>query len=104
MVKHIPANEEDTGDAGVVPELARSPRVGTGNPLQYSCHSNILARKFQEQRSLVGPWGHKESDMTELLSTHDKQLTEVFSRNKTNLLWIVTLECGSQCLVCEQLL
>ena len=37
MVKHAPANEEDTGDAGLIPELARSPGVGTGNPLQYSC-------------------------------------------------------------------
>ena len=31
----------------------------------------FLSRKFQEQRSLVGysPWAHKESDMTEKLST-----------------------------------
>ena len=30
--------------------------------------------KFQRQRSLAGysPWGHKESDMTEQLSTHNK--------------------------------
>ena len=48
----------------------------------------------------MGPWGHKESDMTELLSMHDQQLPEVFS----SLLWVVTLECGSQCLVYEQLL
>ena len=37
MVKHVPANEEDTGDAGLIPELARSPGVGTDNWLQYSC-------------------------------------------------------------------
>ena len=34
--------------------------------------SSILAWKFHGQRSLEGysPWGHKESDMTEHLSTH----------------------------------
>ena len=48
-------------DMGSTPESGRSPGVGNGNPLQYSC-----------QRNLVGynPWGHKESDMTEQLSTH----------------------------------
>ena len=35
-------------------------------------HFSILAWKFHGQRSLEGysPWGHKESDMTEHLSTH----------------------------------
>jgi len=39
---------------------------GHGNPLQYSCLENPHG-----QRSLVGytPWGHKELDMTEQLST-----------------------------------
>ena len=39
---------------------------GHGNPLQYSCLENPHG-----QRSPVGysPWGHKESDMTERLST-----------------------------------
>ena len=39
---------------------------GHVNPLQYSCLENP-----QGQRSLVGysPWGHKELDMTEWLST-----------------------------------
>ena len=39
---------------------------GYGNPLQYSCLENPHG-----QRSLVGyrPWGHKESDMAEQLST-----------------------------------
>ena len=42
------------------------PWGGTGNPLQYSCLENPHG-----QRSLVGysPWGRKESDMTERLST-----------------------------------
>ena len=54
------------GDLGSIPGLGRSPGGGSGNPLQYSCLGN-----HHGQRSLVGysPWGHKESDMTERLST-----------------------------------
>ena len=54
------------GDQGSIPGLGRSPRGGHGNPLQYSCLENPYG-----QRSLVGysSWGHKESDMTEQLST-----------------------------------
>ena len=54
------------GDLGSIPESGRSPGGGHGNPLQYSCLENPHG-----QRSLVGysPWGHKESDTIELLST-----------------------------------
>ena len=50
----------------MIPGSGRSPGVGNGNPLQYS-----RQEKSHEQRSLVGygPWGHKESDTTELLRT-----------------------------------
>ena len=53
-------------DLGFIPGLGISPGGGHGNPLQYSCLENP-----HEQRSLAGysPWGHKESDMTERLST-----------------------------------
>ena len=49
-----------------IPGLGRSPGGGHGNPLQHSCLENPHG-----QRSLVGysPWGLKESDMTEQLST-----------------------------------
>ena len=57
----------NAGDTGLILVLGRFPRE-----LQYSTHSSILAWKFHGQRSLVGysPKGHKESDMTEQLSTH----------------------------------
>ena len=63
------ASKESTcneGDLGSIPGLGRFPGGGHGNPLQYSCLENP-----QGQRSLVGysPWGHKESDRTEQLST-----------------------------------
>ena len=56
----------NAGDLDSVPELGRSPEGGHGNPLQYSCLGNPHG-----QRSLAGcsPWGCKESDMTERLST-----------------------------------
>ena len=46
---------------GLIPESERSPRVGNGNPLQYSCLENSMNR---------GAWratvhGITESDTTE---------------------------------------
>ena len=54
------------GNLGSMPGLGRSPGGGHGNPLQYSYLENPHG-----QRSLVGysQWGHKESDMTEQLTT-----------------------------------
>ena len=54
------------GDLGSIPGLERSPEEGHDNPLQCSCLENP-----DGQRSLAGysPGGHKESDMTEQLST-----------------------------------
>ena len=67
MVKNLPANAGDLRDTGAIPRWGRSHGVGNGNPFQYSC-----LEKSHGQRSLAGssPWGHKESDMTEHLSTH----------------------------------
>ena len=56
----------NVGDLGSIPGLGRSPGGGHGNPLPYSCLENPHG-----QRSLKGysPWGHKELDTTEQLST-----------------------------------
>ena len=61
--------EESTSNArdlGLIPGLGRSPGGRHGNPLQYSFLENP-----RWQRSLVGysPWGCKESDTAEWLST-----------------------------------
>ena len=45
MVKNLPANAGDTGDAGSVPGLGRSPAEGNGNPLQYSCLENPMDKE-----------------------------------------------------------
>ena len=59
-------NPRDAGDLGSIPGLGRSPGGGPGDPLQYSCLENPHG-----QRTLAGysPWGHRESDTTERLST-----------------------------------
>ena len=44
VLKNPPADAGDTGDVGSVPRLGRSPRVGNGNPFQYSCLGNAMDR------------------------------------------------------------
>ena len=57
----------NAGDLGSIPGLGRSPGGGHSNTLWYSCPENPRG-----QRSLAGysPWGCKEWDTTEWLSTH----------------------------------
>ena len=59
-------NAYSAGDLGLIPGLGRSLGGEHGNPLQYSFLENPHG-----QRSLAGycPWGCKESDTTERLST-----------------------------------
>ena len=80
LLKHLIQNGLDSsagkesvcnaGDPSSVSGSGRSPEEGTGYLLQYSCLENP-----QGQRSLAGynPWGFKESDMTERLSTYIKR-------------------------------
>ena len=44
VVKNLPANAGDVRDAGSIPGWGRSPGVGNGNPLQYSCLENLTDR------------------------------------------------------------
>ena len=43
-----PASAGDMRDMGLVPQLGRSPGVGNGTPLQYSCLENSMG---------IGTWG-----------------------------------------------
>ena len=56
----------NSGDLSLIPGLGRSPEGGHGYPLQYSCLKNPHG---QRNLSCCSPWGHKESEMTEWLST-----------------------------------
>ncbi|KAI4548176.1 hypothetical protein MG293_000506 [Ovis ammon polii] len=45
VVKNLPANAVDVGDAGLISELERSPGGGNDNPLQYSCQYKPMDEK-----------------------------------------------------------
>ena len=63
--KEPPADSGDARDTGLITGLGRFPWSRKWQPV-------FLPGKFHGQRSLVGssPWGHKESNMPERLSTH----------------------------------
>ena len=44
VVKNLPVNAKDTGDESSVTGWGRSPGVGRGNQLQYSCLENATDR------------------------------------------------------------
>ena len=44
LLKSLPANAGDARDTGSIPGLGRSPGVGNGKPLQYSCLENSKDR------------------------------------------------------------
>ena len=67
VIKNLPVGVGDARYVRSIPGSERSPGAGNGNPLQYS-----RLDKYHELRSLAdySPWGCKESDMTERVSTH----------------------------------
>ena len=51
----------NVGDLDSTPGMGRSAEERHGSPLQYSC--------LESPQGQSSPWGHKELDMTECLST-----------------------------------
>ena len=47
VVKNLPANAGDARDVGLSPGPGRSPGVGSGNPLQYSCLGNPMVQSME---------------------------------------------------------
>ena len=47
MLKILPANAEDTGDVGSIPESGRSPGERNSNPPQYPCLENSMDKAWQ---------------------------------------------------------
>ena len=44
MVKNLPVNAGDSKDSGLIPGSGKSPGIGNGNLLQYSCLENSMDR------------------------------------------------------------
>ena len=74
VLKNPPVN---AGDAGSIPGSERSPGIGSGNPLQYSCLGNSMGR---------GAWWATVHDVAKSriqLSRHiqidtDKRIVRIF--------------------------
>ena len=54
VVKIPPASAGDAGHMGSIPGSGRSPGVGNGNPLQYSCLENFMVRGAHKQEQRQG--------------------------------------------------
>ena len=68
VVKNPPANAGDARDAGSITGSGKSPGVGNGNLLWYSCLENSMDRGAWSA-TVMSPRGSKELDTTEWLST-----------------------------------
>ena len=83
VVKNLPVN---VGDAILIPGSGRSPREGSGNPLQYSCLGNFTDR---------GAWWAavhgvaKESDTTEQLNNNKTGISHLLRNCQTVYLFIL---------------
>ena len=83
-VKNPPASVGDAIDAGSIPGLGRSPGVGNGTPLQYSCLENCMNR---------GAWratGHGVAKLWTQLSMH--------AHTHTHLLYYIipSIKCNEE--------
>ena len=71
MVKNLPASAEDVRGTSSSPGSGRSPGEVCGNPCQYSCRENPMDRGTWQ----ASPWGGKELDTNEHLSTAQRKRT-----------------------------
>ena len=65
----VKASACNVGDPDFIPRLGRSAGEGNSYPLQYSCLGNPMNPWTEEPGRLHSPWGLKELDTTEQLST-----------------------------------
>ena len=83
MGKESACNAGATGDAVSILGSERSPGGKQWQPTPI-----FLPRESHGQKNLLGcsPWGHKESDMTERLSTYAQSCREAQVRRSTEFL------------------
>ena len=70
----------NAGDLGSIPGLGRFPGGGRGNPLQYPCLENPPGQR--RLQATYSPWGHKELDTTEQLSTAQSEKCDQSAQRK----------------------
>ena len=70
VVKNLPANAVDLGDAGSIPGLGRFPGGSHGNPLQYSCLENPMYRGawWATAHTVAKSW----TQLSDLVCTYSK--------------------------------
>ena len=91
MVKNLPAK------AGDAREACSTPRSEDPLEEEMATCSSVAAWKLHEQRSLAGysPWGRKEWDTTERLSTEHRVWCEYYRSNtETRAMWKQTRFLG----------
>ena len=80
VVRNLPAS---AGDVGLIPGLGRSTGGGNGNPLQYSCLGNPMAR---------GAWQAMPSQRVRPDWTHTRACTHTHTQTYTQVLPCIALQ------------
>ena len=91
MVKNLPASARDTRDVGLIPGSGRSPGVGNGNPLKYSCLGNPRDRgAWPAIVHEVPKVGHKDQNTT-ITVVHQclARREHGFPKNPTNVCFVL---------------
>ena len=73
MVKNLPVNAGDAGNAGLIPGLGRYAGDENGNSLQYSCLENPTDR--EAWRVTVGRWGGSPRVGRALVTKHTAHIS-----------------------------
>ena len=86
LVKNPPSNAGDARDAGSIPGLGRSPEMGNGTPLQYSCLEYSMGRgawqAIVHRPQFMGPQRVRHDWATEHKHTYTHTHNGILFNNK----------------------
>ena len=83
-VNNPPSNSRDIRDLGLMPGLGRSPRLGNGTPLQYSCQENPMDREA---------WWATVHGVTKSWTWLSIRAQHIFRLKQYQINWIYRLNC-----------